>query len=110
MEEQITYQDIDIPTYNQQREHDAFNHMLVDVRETEEFLMGHIPGAVHIPLGELEMRIAEVPRDKPVVVVCAHGIRSVFAAQLLVEAGHDQIYNLMGGTAEWAMRRLPLER
>ena len=109
MDEHSTYTEIDIPAYNQRRADADFEHILLDVREPEEYAMGHIPGAVPLPLGELEARVAEVPTDKPVVVVCGHGIRSTFGAKLLIEAGHPAVYNLLGGTAEWEMRRLPLD-
>lgn len=101
-------QDLDIPTYQQHRA-SGIAHTLLDVRETWEFEMGHIPGAVNIPLSELPERLDEVAPDQPVVVVCAHGIRSVYAAQFLSRSGHSGVYNLLGGTAEWIDRALPVE-
>lgn len=103
------YTDIDIPSYQQHRENN-FDHTLLDVRELHEFIKGHIPGALHIPLSELEDRTDEIPDDKPVVVVCEHGMRSVIGSEILVEAGHPGVYNLLGGTSEWVMRNLEIER
>ncbi len=102
-------QDLDIPTYQQYRDR-QIDHTLVDVREDWEFAQGRIAGAIHIPLHELQERVDEVPDDKPVVVVCAHGMRSVYGSQILASLGYSGVYNLVGGTAEWIERGLPLER
>jgi rhodanese-related sulfurtransferase len=105
----MSYSDIAIPNYQQQRENNVA-HTLLDVREPDEFRMGRIPGAINIPLDDLEARAGEIPTDKPVVVVCAHGMRSMVGAEILAEAGHPGVYNLLGGTSEWTIRRLELER
>lgn len=83
-------------------------HLLVDVRTAEEFASGHIPGAVNIPLQELEGRLAEVPADSPVVVYCRSGNRSAQAADLLHEAGYTQVYDL-GGITAWHAQGLPVQ-
>ncbi|NWF71031.1 MAG: rhodanese-like domain-containing protein [Chloroflexi bacterium] len=85
-------------------------HTLVDVRTLEEYQDGHIPGALHIPLDELSARLREIPAEKPIVVVCGHGIRSVYGAQIVRYAGFTPVYNLAGGTAAWENARLPLEK
>jgi adenylyltransferase/sulfurtransferase len=107
MNDPSSYTDLDIPTYQQHREN-QIEHFLLDVREPWEYVEKRIPGAVNIPLGELDFRLDELP-DLPVVVVCEHGIRSVYGAQFLAEAGHPAVYNLLGGTAEWVMRGLKTE-
>lgn len=109
MDKSYRYIDLDIPTYEQHRQN-FVEHTLLDVREPEEYVMRRIPGAVNIPLPELEERIGEIPDDKPIVVVCEHGIRSVIAARMLVEMGYSGVYNLLGGTSEWVMRGLKVER
>jgi len=86
------------------------DHTLVDVRETEEWVGGHVPGAIHIPMNTIPMRHEEIPLDKPVVVVCAHGSRSMMVSQYLLEIGFPEVYNLEEGTHGWMMRRLPLDR
>lgn len=74
---------------------------LVDVRTTQEFTGGHLPGAVNIPLHELPARVDEVgPRDRPVVVYCLSGGRSAQAAGFLRSAGFRQVMNL-GPMAAW---------
>ena len=82
---------------------------MLDVREPAEFEgpLGHIPGALLIPLGTLVERIAEVPRDRPVVAVCRAGGRSAQATVLLRKAGFERVANLPGGMLRW--RALNLE-
>ncbi len=81
----------------------------LDVREREEWDEGHIPGAVHIPRGLLESRVeAAIPdRRAPVVVYCASGARSAFAAKTLEELGYTSVVNLAGGFVEWKRSGLP---
>ncbi len=63
------------------------NWTILDVREPAEFTAGHIPGAVHIPLGELRARWTELPRDKPLAVYCAVGQRAYYATRILRAKG-----------------------
>ena len=74
--------------------------LLVDVRESEEYAQRHIPGARLLPLSVLPVRVHELPRDRPVYVVCQAGGRSAQAAQLLTAAGVDA-RSVNGGTAAW---------
>lgn len=76
---------------------------LVDVREREEFVQGHIPDATFIPRGYLELQIEQhqVDRDKPVVVYCAGGVRSALAARNLKEMGYTNVISLIGGFNGW---------
>jgi sulfur-carrier protein adenylyltransferase/sulfurtransferase len=85
---------------------------LVDVRETEEWDRGHIPGAVHVPRGYLESRIdGAVPdRDKPVVLYCASGQRSALAANTLTELlGFTDVRSMTGGITLWKDRGYKVE-
>lgn len=72
----------------------------LDVRETVEFDSGHAPGALHIPLDELEARLGEIP-DGPLVVGCRSGRRSADAVELLARLGREAV-NLTGGLQAWA--------
>ena len=72
---------------------------LLDVRSQAEWDGGHLPGAVLIPVQELAGRIAEVPRDRPVVVYCQSGGRSAQAAATLAAAGYE-VHDL-GGLGNW---------
>jgi len=73
---------------------------LLDVREPEEWAVGHAPGAVHVRLGELGARVGEVPMERDVVVVCRSGGRSLVAATALVARGWRAL-NLAGGMQAW---------
>ena len=84
--------------------------VVVDVREPWEYQQGHIPGAVLMPLGQLSMRLGELDLDKPVAVICATGNRSQSASALLGQKGFKTIYNVLGGTTQWARSGLELER
>jgi rhodanese-related sulfurtransferase len=77
---------------------------VLDVREADELTweLGAIEGAQHIPLGELRKRVAEVPKDKPVVTVCRSGARSGQAAKILEGAGYD-VANMAGGMLVWRL-------
>jgi molybdopterin/thiamine biosynthesis adenylyltransferase/rhodanese-related sulfurtransferase len=76
---------------------------LVDVREADEWAQGHVPGAVFIPRGFLELRIEEKVKDKggELVVYCAGGTRSAFAAKSLAELGYTNVASLRGGFGAW---------
>jgi rhodanese-related sulfurtransferase len=80
----------------------------VDVREVEEWQAGHMDGSVWIPLGELAARAGELPRDRPLLIVCRTGSRSGYAADALAAAGYDA-RNLAGGLQRWVAADLPLE-
>jgi hydroxyacylglutathione hydrolase len=82
---------------------------LLDVRWNDEWKRGRIPGAVHIPLGDLEERMDELPNGKPLVLTCASGARSAIAASLLQRSGVKEVANLEGGYARWASARKPVE-
>lgn len=87
---------------------DAGELDLVDVRELHEWADGHIPGARHVPLGDLARDpLRAVPRDG-VVFVCAHGVRSLTAASIAQSVGRARLYSIEGGTVAWASVGLPL--
>jgi len=75
----------------------------VDVRELDEWQEGHLPGAVHVPRGFLESRIEQVAPDRSqeIVVYCAGGNRSAFAAKTLQELGYEHAHSLVGGFTDW---------
>ncbi len=75
---------------------------LVDVRFPGEWAQGAIPGAVNIPLDQLEERLGEIPRGGRVAVYCQSGMRSSTAASLLEGAGFDGVIDLIGGYASWS--------
>jgi rhodanese-related sulfurtransferase len=74
---------------------------VIDVRNPDEYVEGHVPGAVLLPLPDLVERVDEVPDDgKPVYVICAVGSRSARAADYLRGQGVDAV-NVVGGTMAW---------
>jgi thioredoxin 1 len=89
-------------------EHAAGGYVL-DVREQEEYAAGHVPGALHIPMNDVPQRLAEVPTDRRVLVVCQSGGRSRAITEYLNANGMDAV-NVSDGTAGWAQRGWPLER
>ncbi|HEY3070081.1 MAG TPA: molybdopterin-synthase adenylyltransferase MoeB [Gaiellaceae bacterium] len=90
---------------------DAEEPVIVDVREREEWDEGHLPGAVHVPRGSLESRIEATAPDKsrPVLVYCAAGNRSAFAAKTLEELGYQEVVSLAGGFTDWKRNGFPFE-
>jgi phage shock protein E len=84
-------------------------HTLVDVRTRSEYIQGHVPGAVNIPLDQLQGRTDEIASDRPVVVICATGNRSQTGAKIFKQAGYSEVYNLQGGTMVWMMNGKSLE-
>ena len=85
--------------------------VIVDVREADEWVQGHIPGALFIPRGFLELRIEEkVPdRSQELVLQCAGGTRSALAAKALQELGYTRVSSMAGGFGKWKEAGLPIE-
>lgn len=74
---------------------------VLDVREPAEYAFGHIPGAINIPLGELEERFEELEKTDNLHVICRTGNRSDFAAQKLAEKGFQNVKNVVPGMKDW---------
>ncbi|WP_339253179.1 rhodanese-like domain-containing protein [Sporosarcina sp. FSL W8-0480] len=77
----------------------AVPHM-IDVREDDEVAQGMIPGAIHIPLGELPGRLDEIDKSKSYIMICRSGGRSGRACEFLEDQGYD-VTNMVGGMLEW---------
>ena len=75
--------------------------LLLDVREADEWAAGHAPEATWIPLGEIQARVTEIPRDARIVAICRSGGRSRAVAEALLGAGYDAV-NVDGGMRAWA--------
>ena len=75
---------------------------VLDVREPDEWAVSRIEGARHIPLGSLEDRLSEVPRDVPVLAYCGGGFRSASAASVLERHGIESVMSIRGGFSAWA--------
>jgi molybdopterin/thiamine biosynthesis adenylyltransferase/rhodanese-related sulfurtransferase len=90
---------------------EAGDVLLVDVREQDEWGEGHIPGAVHIPRGNLESRIERAAPDpsQTIVLYCAAGNRSAFAARTLEELGYTDVASLAAGFTDWKRNGFPVD-
>jgi len=80
---------------------------ILDVREQSEWNEIHVPEATLIPLGELERRINEVPKDKQIVVICRSGNRSQQGRDILLNAGYENVTSISGGIQKWKAAGLP---
>ena len=81
----------------------------IDVREPDEYVAGHVPGARLMPMGEVPSRLTELPRARPVYVICQSGNRSQAIAHLLVRQGFDA-RSVAGGTTAWEALGYPVVR
>ena len=78
----------------------AAGAVVIDVRQPEEYVAGHVAGAQLIPLGDVVSRLDEIPADQPVYLICQSGVRSLKAAQFLRASGYDAT-SVAGGTQGW---------
>jgi rhodanese-related sulfurtransferase len=83
--------------------------IVVDVRQPEEYREGHIAGSKLIPLGELNKRMNELPKDKEIICVCASGSRSQSATKFLISAGFNA-FDVKGGMFMWQRSNLPVKK
>ena len=84
--------------------------LIIDVRDEAEFAAGHIQGAKHVPLADLESRVKEFAKQKskPVLVHCQRGMRSKNACKILAENEFTQLHQLEGGLDKWVEAKMPL--
>lgn len=82
---------------------------VLDVRSAEEFVTGHVPGAVNIPHDQVAARLAEVPKDKDVLLYCRSGKRAGIAGQVLAENGYQRLQHLEGDMPGWIEKGHPVE-
>ncbi len=94
--------DIDVQTLAE-AQNAGIDHTLLDVRESEELALCAIDGAIHIPMQEIPARIPDLPRERPLVVMCHHGGRSHQVAEFLRGRGFINVHNLVGGIDSWAL-------
>ena len=83
---------------------------VLDVRSAEEYVTGHVPGAVNIPHDQLAARLDEVPKDKAVLLYCRSGKRAGIAGQVLADNGYQRLQHLEGDMAGWIEKGRPVER
>lgn len=83
---------------------------LIDVRELDEHTLCRISGAKHIPMGQIPSRLAELPRDKHLLIHCHHGGRSLRVTQFLRHNGYNAVSNVSGGIDAWSLEIDPSVR
>lgn len=84
--------------------------LLLDVRERNEFMSVRIEGSLFIPMSQLGVRHQDIPKDRPIMVICASGSRSVGATSYLLSAGWADVGSVAGGIDTWERMGLPVKR
>jgi rhodanese-related sulfurtransferase len=82
---------------------EGLDYVLLDVRQPEELKSAAVPGAINVPMREVQQRVREIPRGKPIVVMCHYGERSSRIARFLLTDGFSEVYNLDGGIDAYAL-------
>lgn len=85
----------------QQKVESGENMTILDVREVEEYEEAHIPGVIHIPLGEVEQRSGELKKEDEIYIICYSGRRSETAAQMMRKQGFQTLINVVPGMRDW---------
>jgi rhodanese-related sulfurtransferase len=86
--------------------------VIIDVREDDEWNAGHIAGAIHIPLGDIQNRVTELAKyqNQPIITQCRSGARSAKAADILSKAGFTNVHNMDGGLNAWQKADLQIQQ
>lgn len=92
-----------------QRRVERGDAVIIDVREDEELAEVSVPGAIHVPLGELPNNIASLPEGKELLMFCRSGNRSAYATAYLQQAGIENVSNVEGGIISWVEAGLPCD-
>jgi rhodanese-related sulfurtransferase len=101
---------VDVRTAHDRATDSASPSLLVDVREPEEFANVRAEGAVLVPMSTFVTRMNELPRDRPILVICQSGNRSAAVTGHLLRNGWTDVSNVAGGTGEWEKAGLPVRR
>ncbi|OOC60965.1 sulfurtransferase TusA family protein [Paenibacillus ihbetae] len=106
----LEYSDVCEPAELQKKLEAGESIIVVDVREAAEFAFCHIPNAVSIPLGELELRLSELDKEDRIYVICRTGARSDMAAKKLADSGFSRVVNVVPGMSGWSGQTCSLEK
>jgi len=83
---------------------------IVDVRTISEWNAGHVPGALHIELSQIESQLKSLPSDCSIMTICRSGIRAAIAASILHKEGYQEVASIQGGMQSWVAAGLPVEK
>ncbi len=88
---------------------DKGDSVVVDVRRLDEWVTGHVKGAIHIPVDDVLNRVDELPTDKDLLFICAAGVRSALACEMAAAMGRppERLFNIEEGTPVWIQKNLP---
>lgn len=101
----------EVDDYTPQQTQDELGRgaLLIDVREPHEWNAGHLPGALHIPMGEIQTRLTELPLNRRIIFTCRSGNRSGYIKDLLIdEHGYADVHNQIGGIIAWQLEGLQI--
>ena len=105
------YYRVDSPEAKTILDQDGDGVVVVDVRRPDEWVTGHVSGAIHIPIDDLLDRVDELPKNKKLLFICAAGVRSGLACEVAASVGFDTevLYNIEDGTPAWIENNLPTD-
>jgi rhodanese-related sulfurtransferase len=98
------------PLYADIRRRGSDPALIVDVREADEFAAVRVADTLHLPFSQVAARIDEIPRDRPILVICASGNRSASVTAHLLQHGWADVGNIAGGIIGWERMGLPVRR
>lgn len=108
------YQEMSVAAAHERLSEDMGDAVILDVRTAAEFggSSGHVAGALLVPVDQLDAALSELGalRERPVIVICRSGNRSVVASRILCRAGFSDVHNLSGGMNAWLRAGLPVAR
>jgi rhodanese-related sulfurtransferase len=84
--------------------------VLLDIRERDEFVSVRIEGSLFIPMSQLGVRLQDIPKDRPILVICASGSRSADGTGFLLSRGWEDVGSVAGGVLGWERMGLPVKR
>lgn len=98
------------PLYADIRRNDPVRpSILLDIRELDEFRSVRVEGSLFVPMSQLGVRLQDIPKDRPIMVMCASGSRSVSATGYLLQQGYTDVGNVAGGIDGWQRLGLPVK-
>lgn len=101
---------IDVAEADRRRREGSPSPLIVDVREANEFAAVRLDDVVLLPMSSFAERFAELPKDRPLLVMCAAGARSAAATAHLLRNGYTYVVNVAGGITEWQRAGLPVRK